>query len=236
MYVCVQNKKDLGNEFTGAQILSFKTQLQSTKIDESINDLLAFWKFDGTGKDANGNIIYNIPDPITGTSGSVLSYGPNRNSQLTTALSLTDTVILPSLPMCGDFTITAWIKLNSLQPQNIMSISNAISGTSITLTINLVPSITIVKDTITSPFTLTSQTTLANGTWYYLAYSNRGFTSKIYINGILKSQLDSPFLLGSVTYNTNNIGNSGGTTIIDDLKVYNQALDQDDIVASFNAN
>ena len=144
----------------------------------------------------------------------------------------------------GDFTITAWIKLNSYANwQRIIDFGNgdpkgfpmdnvffAINGTTGQLDINTVDGNT-KKDCSASMVLQLNQ-------WYFVAYVLQGYTGVIYVNGanITSCYQNQP---NNVVRSSNYVGKSWYYTdayadaTYDDLKLYNNALKQSDILKDY---
>lgn len=144
----------------------------------------------------------------------------------------------------GDFTVLAWIKLNSYQNwQRIIDF-----GSSNTSTDNLNDRVTFcfykktgkldinIGDYAKTP-NYETPTELQLNEWYHVAYALEGFTGTIYVNGVnvISGEQSSPdSLIRSYSYVGKSFGNDPyADATYDEIKIYNEALRSSDIMKDY---
>ncbi len=142
----------------------------------------------------------------------------------------------------NNITISAWVNTNYIG--NYQTIyTQAGSGTTfpgyggIFLRLNQSNSVNFVMDDSSSSTNLYSANPLNQNTWYHLAVTDNGTTTKLYVNGSLEdtdnhrnTNPDNNILIGR-----NWLGGSflGFTGTIDEVMVFNQALSQENITSIY---
>ena len=133
----------------------------------------------------------------------------------------------------GDFTLTAWFKMNSF----------AFYARFLTLIRSSSPSRIVFSLTYNAskPYYVynnggqISNTSISYERWQHLAFSNQGSTHSIYIDGVLvysgvttpiKYELNKPVWFGSID------GVNGVYAQFDDIKIFNKSLSQTEIIQS----
>lgn len=230
------------SHFSGAydDMLIYNRALTAAEVTLIYNDgippanvTVAEYNFNNTYNNINGNT------PFSSNAGT--SFVADRNGNAASALNIVNsgsTASIPNLPYGNAArTISFWAKVNTMQsPYNMTfsygqsSTSNACGGS--------------FRDTRVEFFgfannTFGSSTNTVN-TWYYFTYVYDGTNAKIYKNG----QLLSTAQLQWNTLNNNDIfklgigvgGEVSFNGAIDDLKVYNYALQDTQISNLYNYN
>jgi hypothetical protein len=142
----------------------------------------------------------------------------------------------PGIYFSGEFTITAWIYLLPQQTQSsrIIDFGNGPGSNNILFAITGL-SVHIYRN---SSFLPTGSTSLNLTKWYHVAFVLNGINGSVYVNGYLarSAVLHTPVVL---TRNLNYIGKSNWATgknayaIFDDLKIYQGALSETQILDDF---
>lgn len=215
---------------------------------QSDEGLVAEWHFDGDAKDSSGNgndgTIYGATF-VEGIKGKALSFnGLNNYVEIPHS-----TVLQPER-----ITVVAWVKLAANTPSNdiwgivtkdnpndawTMQVHGSQSGQPRTRPgfANDVGFYVRTDVGAVQPFIKTS---LEVGSWYQIAGVYDGNYVMIYLNGVKK---DSMALTGTILQNTNpaNIGRTVNyptrlmNGVIDEVRIYNRALNADEIKANYEA-
>lgn len=187
------------------------------------------YNFDNTYNNLNGNA------PFASSAGT--SFTTDRNGNPNSAININDVAsnaTITNLPYGRDSrTISLWMKTNVINasPYNsyVLKYGNPSYGNEFRLNSSQV----IFKGDAS---VRTVSTTTVNGTWNHYVFSYDGITAKIYRNGVLVDSVD-------VVWNTQNNSNLfvlgmayGFKGAIDDLKIYNYALNQADVTSLYNTN
>ena len=208
-------------------------------------NLVADWKFnEGTGSTAadssgNGNdgTLVNNPTRVNGKIGNALSFD-GVNDYISTTNS-------PSLNPADEITIIAWVK-PSVTPQTGWNKIIAKPFTSRTspwqqYALTLYDAHFVFElNAGGSKSGVHSTAPLVNNTWYHVAGTYNGSEMRIYVNAVLNGTLLKSGVIAE--YSTNvHIGAGiysdaqeeyiNGT--IDEVKIYNRALDADEIMADY---
>jgi hypothetical protein len=208
--------------------------------------LEAYWKLDEPGGsvafDASANALIGTfndsPSRVAGILGGAVQFNGSTDE--------IDFGRSTALRLAGSMTISAWTKSSSFPVDDAAIVSNHdAEGQGYQL------DTTVDKGPRTIGFKLANEcgqlmarygaTPLVVGTWYHVAgvYDARARTLDVYLNG----RLDNGFLLGAVTgmqrssrerVYVGRRSNPAGFAFagsIDDVRIYSQALDADEIVA-----
>ena len=180
----------------------------------------------------------------TGTYNGVLNNIANSNGKIGQSL-LFDGVagyISFAAPSYTAYTTTTWIKLHTSPTNSICIMTNRFNTNLPSIEVSVNNSLvltTTATNAYISPtiiFTNTAVSALTLNTWYHVATSYDGTTSKIYINGILNNTVTVvPSVTTTVQPNTYQfhigcsqvIGGTGNQFMdgeIDDFRYYNRAL------------
>jgi hypothetical protein len=192
--------------------------------------LIHYWPFNGNYFDviSNANLFNGFNDQLVSdrfgraSSSVYLNYG---------SLQAPDGIYI-----YGDFTLTAWVKMHSLE--QFRRLFFLISPN------NIVFSLT--QGANTGPYFYSSfynqdqvsNTTLTIGKWQHLAFTIKGSTLSIYIDGVIVFEgLTVP--LSVVNRSDIRIGSEGhypANADFDDLKIFNKSLSQAEIIQSSLVN
>ena len=139
----------------------------------------------------------------------------------------------------GDFTFTVWIYYNeNVIWTRILEFSNSqidVVSFQSSLDSTGCPGMTIGSGSFLGTY---FQEPLETGRWYHVAYVLCGTTGKIYVDGKLKalSEQNRPENLNRATnfIGGNNFGNENLNAKLDDLRLYNRCMSQNEIVNLMN--
>lgn len=198
---------------------------------------------------ANSSTEYNFDGTYVNTAGSnpfiptvYTSFTTDRNGNANRALNITSnsgvSATIPGLPYGNSArTISFWAKLNMIQtPYNMTfsygqgNMNNAIGGSFNSTTVDFFG--------YANNFSASSNSNVS--TWYHFAYVYDGTTAKIYKNGaLLSSQAKSWNTLNNNDLFKLGVGVGGELNFvgaIDDLKIYNYALNDSQISSLYTNN
>ncbi len=191
-------------------------------------DLVGYWKFDeGTGTTAQDSSTYrnngNIQGAtwITGKTGQALQFDGASNGVIVAdsdSLDLTNAITVEA--WVNPASVNGWRSILMKDPSAYWMYANRIGGT---------PSFGVYTTTYKRVDGLTA---LPLNTWTHVAGTYDGATQKIYINGNLVA---SAPLTGTIITTTDVLGigkNNAGEYfqgILDEVKIYNRALSQQEI-------
>lgn len=193
--------------------------------------LIAEYKFNNSYLSESGNMAFGSSGP---------SFVADRASFASSAIGLTTggtSAVIPNLPAGAyERTISFWVKANAFNSTGNTVFTYGTGQEALTFWIGSTY-LEVNQDFVTSVYT--TNTTHQTNTWYHYVFTYDGTNGKIYRNGALLTQ--GPMAL-STDFNggTFRIGSRGYTPddlngAIDDLKIYNYALNSTD-VASLHAN
>lgn len=219
--------------------------------DRDINDLIAFFPFNGNAHDESGNGNHGT------VSGAILAEDRFGNKDRAYSFDGKDDFIDIGLPLVsGDFTISFWLKSNGRQNQFAVPISQgcmAYRGFNFTFTKGLYNGFTWGtwrrKINPDSPWGKSAWYTLdfhfqkdinTDFAWHHLATTQAGDTIKIFRDGKNQGKVSNfPINYGSFDFN---IGRASGNRdfkhrsfngLIDDVRIYNRALTEEEIQALY---
>ena len=205
-------------------------------------ELVGWWRFDDgsgtiasdTSSNGNDGMFHGDPQWVAGHFRGALEFDGSGD--------WLDCGTGQSLRFGDAVTITAWIKINALYTdQKIAGNQNVSAGYKMAVYSNNKVEFEIRSslNTTTSNRNSAGRTVLASGEWYHVAgvYSLQEGYIRTYVNGVLDRELTttaelgvSPesFKIGCDPYNT---GANPFNGAMDDLRVYNTALTEDEIIA-----
>jgi hypothetical protein len=215
------------------------------EMDENswTNDCSTETVFDSSGNGLNGQSCPASTGPTGGVTGKINKAGYFDNSN--------DYVKIPALTKfsaLGDFSITAWIMSNGTNDTILQVHDGSANATNDELRIRRHSTLGIEVKTNNSTHADTN-TALTNGEWYHLAVVRSGTTLSVYLNG--KLDVASSDTSGNLDLSNCNllIGSDNDTAYcssitptnvydgdIDDLRIYNYALTQQQIRTIMNDN
>ena len=225
----------LMNEGDSTQTFDVDIYVDAVNID---NSLTAYWSFDeGSGQIANDDSGNLIQGTIHGAKWIDGKFGKALNFD-----GINDNMIAPYVPLYHrSFSITMWINAIRLPgPNEDAPLVTQLDNDSLCKYLHLV-----IRDSI--PYfgfwvdDLTGNSKITPGVWYHLAFiydyvSNMKY---IYVNGILDASIESMGSYEGLSGETN-VGTyyGGGKTFegnIDELRIYNRALNKQEIRATVSS-
>jgi hypothetical protein len=188
--------------------------------------LIHYWPFNGNYFDVTSNA--NLFNPIHA------SFVPNRFGRAFSSVYLKyGSLQAPNgTYIYGDFTLTAWVKMHSLEVMRRLIFLISPSHVAFSLTFNQ----------NTGPYYYSkicdqnqiSNTSLTIGKWQHLAFTIKASTLSIYIDGVVVYNGNTTAL--SVENRTDiRIGSEGynhANAEFDDIKIFNRSLSQAEIIKS----
>jgi prepilin-type N-terminal cleavage/methylation domain-containing protein len=205
-----------------------------------VQGIVAWWPLNGDVRDISGNGFHGQPVNVTPTNG--------YRSDANTAYSFngTSSQILcgtnPELRPTNEITVTAWVYLNAVPSSEVGVVSNGTDGYSLGV------ASTARGVFRTPPTNATSAATLSTGRWYFLAgiFTNgtrtatyfdpstgtSGSTGGSSPGGVLSNY-------GADTCQIGSIRNGAGSYFngrIDDVRIYNRALTNSEIISVYGWN
>lgn len=206
-----------------------------------VADPVAYWKFDeNTGASAanffgNGNTAFlNNTKWIAGKVNSAVSF--NGTTSYAKAANS------PSLNITGPITLEAWVKPAKLATAYIIKKASldSVNGYELSLSETGKAFFRLNQKTSRDAYKLESISSYptSGATWIHIAGVYNGFRMKIYIDGRLEKTIAGPLSIASNT-DALEIGGfdnseyfSGG---IDEIKIYNRALSDSEVLADYNS-
>ena len=238
----------LGLVLTGCSLLSNIGQAPAneqsgiTNLTKGVLDpdpnLVGLWHFDGdaldsSGYDNHGTLVNNPLWEPAGKFSNALSFSSTSKNYVEVT---NDNELNPD-----NVTVEAWVNLSSFASRpHIVG-----KGTS---TVGAYYLVVETSGIVRLFYTLStggwhyvgSNTTLSTNTWYHLAGTYDGTYSKVYINGFEVGTMTDPGELKMTDSNNVFIGcgpNAGygfSDGIIDEVRIWNRALDEGEILDNFN--
>ena len=213
------------------------------------NGLVGQWNFDGNSKDSS-------PNANNGTATST-SYGLDRKGTANGAMAFTGApsrVLAPhssSLDQTGAMTISAWIKPASITgfTNNFATLVSKRTGSEVLpYGLMLGNNGALSADwRVSAGGDVNGYTTISVGnvvpvnTWTHVAYTRTATQTFLYVNGSAVKTANNGFTVAPPVTNTLplNIGGattqySGFTGSMDDVRIYNRALSQQELVTQFS--
>ena len=224
--------EDVQNEFGGDDPINFNEYYPNayTGYSGHENDLLGWYKFDGNLNDSSGN-NQHISSTITTSTSDFVKGSRSLYGTSTSATGNVGTIDLSN----RSFTITVWMKLNSLDRYFFSQGTGVLTNKSLIMGIRATSGLyTLVfyNNDLNSTGSYTSDL----NKWVHLAFivekNSSGLSDRyIYRNGILiGSDFNRANFTGSGTLRINGYTTTRGFTgYMDDFRVYNRALSQTEI-------
>ncbi len=239
------------------------TTVTTSSAGDIRSGLIGYWTFDGknmtnaTATDSSGSgvdgALTNSPKKTIGKIGQALQLN-GTNSYVDMG---TTTTLRPTFP----FSISVWVKLNSLAPTSFgspiitssdVSTNGQYTGFSLTVDstgavyLNIGPGGGCCDPAFRSTF-ITSAGAVTTGKWYHIAAVATAYnTMSIYVNGVLQGGAQSGsattmvypstsrFRVGAV-YEANSLTTVYTNGLIDDVRLYNRALSLKEAQALYKA-
>ena len=229
--------------FTITVLLTLAWQIDVAEAQVVEDGLVSYWTFDrddiedDTAKDVWGNNDGQImgPEIVEGQIGEALEFDGVDDS--------VDCGNDESLDITDEMTHEAWLKINSIQTigGNCRITNKGIGGTEVYTFLFSVPALTP-----TFYIYVGGQSHGVGGDplsleeWYHLVGTYDGENLKIYINGALSNTLAQSGKIdtseGSLALGSRPEGGARGVNgIIDEVRIYNRALSEDEVVQNMNA-
>ncbi|MFK5878164.1 MAG: LamG domain-containing protein [Flavobacteriaceae bacterium] len=224
-----------GRYFTGSidEIKIYNKALTATEIQNTANELVAYYPFNGNANDESGN---NLNGTVNGATLTTDRFG-NSNSAYSFDGSDIITIAHNDILNCSnELSISVWIKPNSQQNAMILGKSNYTSNTNYLLRTNNSGFINFeYKD-----FANSNSLPLIVNDWNHVAVVSQLDNSKqVYINGVLATHSTSSSPFGLVT-SALTIGARSGAEFfngsIDDIRMYKYALTESNVLSLYNNN
>jgi hypothetical protein len=184
--------------------------------------------YDSSGYNNHGT-LYNNPVWVDGKFGKALNFNGSIKY-----VSVPDSNSIRA----NEITISAWVNLFVLNSDNIiMNKRHSLTAYAFrSYYLNIAPNNTVrftISTNTTNSTNLYSSSTLTDNVWYHITAVYNGTAMKIYINGILDSQVSKN---GTIVYDSNSlrIGSFDGSNglfngIIDEIRIYNRTLSDEEI-------
>jgi hypothetical protein len=224
-------------------VIDFNHLLLYFSSNTMITSIKNYWPFNESSVDVIGNAHLTV--------GANVAFVPDRNGNLNSATFLNSGYYTapPGVYFSGDYTITAWINIQQTATwSRILDCGVGSGGNNRMhdLFFTFVdgqsprPSLGYLSSSIATNFATT--VTLNLDQWYHVAVTLSGSLAKIYINGGTPTS-SSPFQIPtSVTRTECFIGRSNNhpqdedaIAYLDEIKIFNQALSQDQIIVDMNS-
>lgn len=216
-----------------------------------LNGLVGWYKMDeGSGTTANDSSVYNKPGILT--NNPIWTPGLVRGTCLKFDGS-TNYVNLPNgmspIFSKGRFTLSAWVYVNNASTANtIIKNWGETGGTYHWDLSNLKSSIEIVQSTGTALTMIQGTTVLSLNTWYHVVATADGTNYYSYVNGVqdgakgnYDGTLRTTFIYTKIAVKSSDTGGISATTpnyfngLIDNLRIYNRALTQQEITLLYQS-
>ena len=224
--------------------LSFLVALNSFIVPKVNAALIGYWDFneglgttthDLSGSNNNGSFNVGAADWVQGKYGSALLFNGSPNAVVTVPYS-------SSLHLNDFFTIGAWVMPFSTGDNRV--IEHYTAGNQMGVILRQAPSPDLGKWQVASTMTnLWSNTQVQQNIWQYIAVTYDGSNMQFYVNGSLDNSVvasgslydgGDPWIIGG-TQNDPWASNSYNGAI-DEVRIYNNALTQDEILRDMNFN
>jgi hypothetical protein len=211
-------------------------------------DLVGCWPLDGDALDASGN---GLDGTISGTVVPIADRSGNPDSAMQFGGGSSDYVDIgdpPQLQLTGAMTLTAWVSLDSSNTNNARIFAKAGSSGARSWSLNIEASSGGVSNPATfqvsgsgaSNVSISDPDPLPTDEWVHLAGVYRpGEATEIYVNGELKARNTTDIPVGQFSNNgrtvlignRNDCSNCGWVGSIDDVRIYDQALTEGEILS-----
>ncbi|MEI6556638.1 MAG: LamG-like jellyroll fold domain-containing protein [Paludibacter sp.] len=198
------------------------------------NGLVAYYPFNGNANDASG---YGNNGTVYGTTLTTDRFGNvNRAYYFDGSTNYIDVPNSSSLNFTNQFTISSWIKTNfSSDWQRI--VDKGQQATSNGYVLDMIGN----SVRLNANYQYTTNATICNNTWKHIVSVYNNGVVQIYIDGILNSTITSTATSLVACTNNLKIGKANGNLVyfhgnIDDIRIYNRALNQNEVTALYNDN
>ena len=211
-------------------------------------DLVGHWPLDGDALDVSGN---GLDGTINGTVVPVADRMGNPDFAMQFGGGSSDNVDIgdpPELQLTGAMTLTAWVSLDGSNTNNARIFAKAGGGGSRSWSLNIEASSGGVANPATfqvsasgaSNISISDPDPLQTDEWVHLAGVYRpGEATEIYVNGQLKARNTSNIPAAQFSNNgrtvlignRNDCGNCGWVGSIDDVRIYDHAMTEGEILS-----
>ena len=204
---------------------------------------VALYNFHSDATDLTGN--------NTGTESNI-TYGSGKHGQgavfngSTSTIDINATATKPIDFSSEVFSVSLWIKVNSLSHENTFLgkygvTANAATHRTILMKIDTSGRFVVIENDGSSIYTQTSTATISTNTYMFFAYTRNGSTSKIYINNnSAESQSRTNTIKNGSTQELTIGGVRTGVTDldgkIDQVRIFNKELSSSEITQLYNEN
>ena len=212
-------------------------------------DLIGHWLLDGDGTDASGN---GLDGTINGNIVPTADKFDNPKSAMQFGGASGDYVDIgdpPALQLTGAMTLSAWVMLDSTNTNNARIFAKAGGSGARCWSLNIEassggvvnPATFQISPTGAANISISDPEPLPTDEWVHMAGVYRpGEATEIYVNGELKARNTTGIPASQFSNNNrsvlignrNNCTNCGWLGSIDDVRIYDHALTQDEILST----
>ncbi len=222
--------------------LSSSDQVTITVADQPTSSagLVGHWSFDGSNPttDSSGQnnqgTLNGSPSIVDGPNGNALNFN-SKSDYLEVADS-------SSLDVSDEITISAWIRPESRATQYVIKKAdrNQTDGFELSLSSSGRVFVRFNGDSSGNDFRLdsTSRYPTDGSTWMHVAATYDGSTIRLYINGELEASQSASFQIATndlpLAIGAGHNGDRGYVGAMDDVRIYSQAISQQEILNLYN--
>jgi len=210
--------------------------------------LVGYWTFDGksthwntnTTDDVSGNgntgfiqstVLGTTSAPTAGKIGQAFKF---PGTATTFGISAANS---SSLAITGNITMSAWVKTNgpTSTRQVIMSRWGGTNSYALALDSNISCSGGTKAEIFINPGAMCSSSSVSTGKWHLVTATYDGATEKLYIDGVLDASQAASGAIGNggqdlhIGYESAGFGGAAFSGAMDDLRIYNRALNATEI-------
>lgn len=215
--------------------------LLCTPAQANLRDgLIGWWTFD----ELSGNAIDSSWNGNTGTPTGTILVGSCAVGRCRSFNGISDYVNPSTVTLSTEYTISVWINTRTVSANGAgIGFRSTVSANPIYFQIdhNNADARMIVRDDAGNIATASFTSSITTNEWFNLIGIRNGDTVSIYVNGVKGTDGTNTF--GAITGNSLNIGaltaGSSSRTVflsgqIDDVRIYNRALSQQEILNLYN--
>ncbi len=206
----------------------------------AMGTLRAHWNFNETSgdvvNDSSGGTLYN--GTIHDTSrGSWVTDGGHTGLSHDGVNDIATIGDIAGLEGLSDITLTAWVKPSARTSEETVINKSWVYS----MAIDTASKVRFYTGTELGPgswssATLVSNSTITEGAWTHIAMTYDGVAKKIFINGTLDATKQDVTTTGLLISYDNNLLLGGLTGMIDDLRIYNTAIDNETDIQAIRDN
>jgi len=235
-------------------VLAFLVALSSLARGTIAATPLAYWKFnEGSGTtaaDSSGggnNAVFTPSAPAVWDWNSTTGCKLGRCVQLDKTASYLLVSPGAALNIGGDMTITTWVKFRNFTENQYIAQSstywlfnrNGWAGQYTYFCYHITDTAYVGDSSWNNWACARESTTLQADKWYYITGVKSGNILKMYVNGTLERSVDiTGHVISTSGYSGLSIGRIGGSGFngtIDDLKIYNTALSDSEVLSEYKS-